>query len=303
MKIVIAGGSGFLGGELANFFKEQGYDVVIFTRGESRNKDGFQFVHWDATTLGDWTSELIGCDTLINLTGKSVDCRYTEENKKEIIRSRVDSTSILGEAIESMEYPPKTWINSSTATIYRHSEDKAMTEENCEYGDDFSMNVAKSWEQAFNASNTPQTRKLALRISLVLGKSGGVYPVMRRLAKFFVGGKMGSGRQVFAWIHIDDVKNLVKFCIENEGISGPVNCTAPNPPTNKGFLKMLRKSLKVPFGLPTPKFLLKLGGAIIGTESELVLKSRWVLPEKLIQAGYKFQYENPEDALENLAKK
>lgn len=303
MKVVIAGGSGFLGLELADLFKGQGKEVVIFTRGTSQSKDGIRFVHWDGTTLGNWTSELFDCSTLINLTGKSVDCRYTDENKKEIIRSRVDATAILGKAIEAMENPPKLWINSSTATIYRHSEDKIMTEANGEYGDDFSMGVAKAWENAFYASVTKETRKIALRISLVLGKNGGVYPVLKRLTKLLAGGKLGPGTQRFAWIHIDDLKSIVNFCIENESISGAVNCTAPETPTNKEFMKAMRKSLRVPFGLPSPKFLLKIGGALIGTESELILKSRWAVPEKLIKAGFVFKFDNANDALEDLSKK
>lgn len=300
MKVVIAGGSGFLGRELADHFKEE-HEVVIFTRGASKVVDNIKFIQWDASTKGDWIDEMEDVELLINLTGKSVDCRYTDENKKEIIRSRVESTHILGEVIETLKTPPRVWLNSSTATIYRYSEDKEMDEENGEIGNDFSMNVAKSWEVAFYKSNTPKTRKVALRISLVLGKSGGVYPVLRRLAKFGLAGKMGSGKQRFSWIHIQDLLRAIDFIIENENIEGPVNCTAPEIPTNGEFMKGLRKSLKVAIGIPQPKIMLKIGGFIIRTESELVLKSRWVIPRKLQDHGFKFQYSDPENALKKLS--
>lgn len=276
-KIVIAGGSGFLGQELASHFREMQNEVIILSRGPSRMKDNIKHVQWDGKNIDSWKDELEGSDVLINLTGKSVDCRYTEKNKNEIIRSRVDSTKALGKVVEKLSNPPKLWMNASTATIYRYSEDKKMTESDGEIGSDFSMNVAKAWEEAFNESVTPKTRKVALRISLVLGKSGGVYPVLRRLAKFGLAGKMGSGNQRFAWIHVDDIKRIVDFTISNDTISGPINCVAPTTPTNKEFLKELRKSLKAPFGIPQPKFLLKIGGMLIGTESELVLKSRWAI--------------------------
>jgi uncharacterized protein (TIGR01777 family) len=302
-KLVIAGGSGFLGRELAAYFKELNYNVVILTRGNAHDENGIKFVQWDASSIGNWTKELEGCDVLMNLTGKSVDCRYTDANKKEILRSRVDSTRILGQVLEGMENPPKLWMNSSTATIYRYSEDEEMTEYNGEYGNDFSMTVAKTWEAAFNESKLNQTRKVALRISLVLGKSGGVYPVLKRLAKFGVAGKMGSGKQRFAWVHIDELKSIAQYIIDHEAISGPVNCTVPGPITNKEFLKDLRKSIGVPFGIPQPKFLLKIGGVLLGTESELILKSRYAVPQVLLDAGYKFQYTEAPKALAQLAKK
>ena len=302
-KIVLAGGSGFLGIEFANYFKGLDYQVIILTRGNSRENDGVRFVQWDATTVGEWTKELEGCEVLFNLTGKSVDCRYTDANKKEILRSRVDSTRILGQVLEGMENPPSLWINSSTATIYKHSEDVMMTEENGEYGNDFSMTVAKTWEDTFYESKLAKTRKVAMRISLVLGKTGGVYPVLRRLAKFGIAGKMGSGKQRFAWVHVDELKSIAKFIIDNKSIVGSVNTTVPNPITNKEFLKELRKSLGVPFGIPQPKFLLKIGGVLLGTESELILKSRYAIPQVLLDAGYKFQYSEAPKALENLTKK
>lgn len=300
MKIVIAGGTGFLGKELVHFFEDRNYELVVLTRSENRSNGNIHFLQWDGKTMNSWVKSLIGSDIIINLTGKSVDCRYTEENKKEIMRSRVDSTRILQQAISELEVKPKVWINASTATIYRYSLDQLMTEEDEEYGNDFSMTVAKNWEDAFFDTEIPGVRKVALRTSLVIGKSGGVYPVLKRLAKFGLAGKMGSGKQKFAWIHIEDVLAIVDFIIQNNHISGPVNCTSTTSPTNIEFMKALRKSLKVPFGIPQPRFLLKLGALVIGTESELILKSRYVFPKKLIDAGFEFKFEDCKEALDDL---
>lgn len=302
MKIILAGGTGFLGKELVQHFEKEGNEIVVLSRGKSRQEGRINFIQWDAATKGEWEDYLVGADLVINLTGKSVDCRYTEENKREILNSRVNATRILQTAIEKLERKPKLWLNASTATIYRHSLDKVMTEDDGEYGNDFSMSVAQSWERAFFQKEMEGVRKVALRISLVVGKNGGVYPVLKRLAKFGVAGRMGSGNQKFAWIHINDVLRIVDFIIENEQITGPVNCTSTTTPTNSEFMKALRKSLKVPFGLPQPTFLLNLGAKIIGTESELILKSRYAYPKRLIDNGFQFNFEECGDALNHLSK-
>lgn len=302
MKVIIAGGTGFLGNELVHHFNQKNHQVYVLTRGENKQKGAIQYVHWDAKTKGEWCKVLEGADLLINLTGKSVDCRYTEENKRAILNSRVDATIALQKAVENLNQKPKLWLNASTATIYKYSLDKVMTEDNGEFGDDFSMTVAKSWENAFFENTIPDVRKVALRISLVVGKNGGVYPVLKRLAKFGLGGRMGPGIQRFAWIHIEDVIGIVDFLWENEQIQGPVNCTSVTSPTNADFMKALRKSLKVWFGIPQPVFLLKLGALIIGTESELILKSRYVYPQRLVDNGYAFKFENFQNALNDLSK-
>lgn len=300
MKIIFAGGTGFLGKELVQFFDHQQNELIVLTRGGNRKEGNVQYIQWDGKTKGSWIDCFNGTDVFINLTGKSVDCRYTEENKNLIMNSRINSTRILQEVVEKMDKKPTIWMNASTATIYRHSLDKQMTESNGEYGNDFSMTVAKTWEDAFFETEIPGVRKVALRTSLVIGKSGGVYPVLKRLAKFGLAGKMGSGKQKFAWIHIDDVLAIVEFIIQNKTISGPVNCTSTTSPTNAEFLKALRKTLNVPVGIPQPTFLLKLGAIVIGTESELILKSRYVFPEKLIDAGFQFKFEDCREALDDL---
>lgn len=301
--ILIAGGSGFLGKNLAQHYLEQGNKVIILGRGLKKEENGITFEQWDGKTHGNWSKWVDEAEIVINLTGKSVDCRYTEKNKKEILDSRIDSTKIIGEAISKSSTPPLLWINASTATIYRHSEDKIMTEENGEIGDDFSMNIAKAWEKEFYSHLTPKTRKVALRTSLVLGSNGGVYPVLSKLANLGLGGKQGSGKQKFAWLHIKDFASIVDFVIENENLKGSINTTAPSDIDNNEFMTKLRISHHVGFGIAQPVWLLKIGAVIIGTESELVLKSRWVAPKILLDHGYKFHFESIREALQDLKKK
>lgn len=298
-RIVIAGGSGFIGKAISKHFLCKNYEVIVLTRGKSCERDGVKFQQWDGKTLGDWSECLDGAELVINLTGKSVNCRYTEENKRLILSSRVDSTKVLGKAINKADSPPKLWINSSTATIYDYSLTKAMTEDGGDIGSDFSMSVAKAWEEAFFGSTTPKTRKVALRISLVLGEGEGVLPVLTKLSKLGLGGCHGNGKQKFAWIHIEDVLGIIDFVKENN-IEGPINCSTDTTINNKQFMAALRKSLGVSFGLPTPKFAMELGAMIMGTESELILKSRFVQPKKLLDAGCQFKFTDINDALMDL---
>lgn len=298
-KLIIAAGTGFLGQVLVNYFKDEYTEIVVLTRGKSQIKDNINYVNWDAKTLTGWEKHLENATVLINLAGKSVDCRYTDENKKEILASRVDSTAILNIAVLSCTNPPKHWLNSSTATIYRHSKDKQMTEENGEIGNDFSMNVAKTWEQTFFEVPTKNTLKTALRTSIVLGKNGGAFIPLKQLAQFGLGGKQASGNQFISWLHELDFARAIEFII-NENMTGVVNVVAPKPVQNKLFMKQLRSTLKMPIGLPTPKFLLEIGAKIIKTEPELVLKSRNVIPERLLEKGFRFEFDTLEKTFEDL---
>ena len=299
-KLIIAAGTGFLGEVLVNHFQDKFDEIVILTRGKSRVSNKIKFVNWDAKTLSGWELELENATVLINLAGKSVDCRYTEANKKEILSSRIDSTNVLNNAVLQCENPPKHWLNSSTSTIYRHSEDKQMTEENGEIGDDFSMNVAKSWEQAFFESQTPHTLKTALRTSIVLGKKGGAFIPLKKLTQFGLGGKQGNGNQFISWIHEEDFARAIEFVIDKQ-IIGVINIVSPQPVKNKIFMSKLRTQLNVPVGIPTPKLLLQLGAKIIGTEPELVLKSRNVIPERLLKNGFGFKFKTTDEAFKDLA--
>lgn len=297
-KILIAGGSGFLGKELFHYFKKTGNEIKILTRNPSQTHD----ILWDAKSLGDWTKWIDWADILINLTGKSVDCRYNQRNKDLIFASRMDSTKVLGEAVQFSQSPPETWINASTATIYIHSENEPMTEKNGKIGDDFSMSIAKNWEKVFFSKDHPQTRQIAIRTSIVMGKNGGAFPMIKKLTKFRMGGKQGNGKQMISWIHILDFCRAIEFLIANKEISGAINITAPNPVQNQIFMKSFKDLMGIKLGISQPEWMLNLGALLIGTETELLLKSRFVIPEKLMQAGFTWEYESHESCLDNLLK-
>jgi uncharacterized protein (TIGR01777 family) len=290
-KVVLAGGTGFIGEYFNKKFKELGYEVYIISRQK-------QHISWE-DQLGI-VEALEDTELLINLAGKSVNCRYNEANKNEIINSRVWTTTILGESIQACNNPPKIWMNSSTATIYRHAEDRPMTEENGEIGSGFSVNVATNWEKTFFSFDLPKTRQIALRIAIVLGKDGGVMTPFRNLVKFGLGGIQGTGNQKFSWIHVEDLFQIVLFLKDKEELSGVFNCSSPQPVSNRELMKELRKTMNAPFGLPSPKWMLEIGSLLIKTETELVLKSRWVLPERLEREGYTFTFKSLDKTLQDI---
>lgn len=298
-KLVIAAGTGFLGQVLVKHFKNKAEEIVVLTRGKSKVKNTVRYINWNAKSLTGWERELEDADALINLAGKSVDCRYTPKNKSAIMASRVDSTTILKKAVLQCINPPKHWLNSSTATIYRHSEDKQMDEVDGEIGFDFSMNVARMWEKAFFQVETPQTKKTALRTSIVLGKNGGAYVPLKKLAYLGFGGKQGNGRQFVSWIHEKDFARAVAFILDKE-MEGVVNVVSPTPVHNTDFMRTLREVKNIPFGIPIGRLLLRFGAKLIGTETELVLKSRNVIPKRLQENGFKFIYGDLEKALNKL---
>lgn len=298
-KMIIAAGTGFLGTVLIDFFKESYQEIIVLTRGKSEDKNNIQFVHWNAKSLTGWEEVLENADVLINLAGKSVDCRYTPENKAAILSSRIDSTRVLNEAVLQCKNPPKHFINSSTATIYRHSEDKQMDEYSGEIGDDFSMNIAKSWEKVFYEVHTDKILKTAVRTSIVLGKNGGAFIPLKRLTQLGFGGKNGNGNQFVSWIHELDFARAIAFIINNE-ITGSVNVVSPKPVRNVDFMRKLRQAVRIPFGIPITEIMLKIGAKIIQTEPELVLKSRNVIPKRLTENGFTFEYHDLEKAFKNL---
>lgn len=290
-KIVIAGGTGFIGKYLQEKFTALHYNVVIISRQKG-------YVQW--TEKSSLVEALDGAELLINLAGKSVNCRYNEMNKEEIVNSRTETTTLLGEAVGQCAKPPQLWINAGTATIYRHAEDRPMTESKGDIGNGFSVEVAKAWEKAFFQYQLPQTRQVLLRIAIVLGKNDGVMKPFINLVRFGLGGKQSSGNQMFSWIHIEDLFNIILFLSEHKERNGIFNVSAPVPIPNKTFMQKLRHAMHVKLGLASPKWLLKLGAFLIKTEPELVLKSRWVLPERLLHEGYEFQYPTIEKALSDL---
>lgn len=290
-KVVIAGGTGFIAEFFQKRFQESGYEVSIISRQK-------QHIHWDDKLSIQETLE--DAELLINLAGKSVNCRYNETNKQEIMNSRVTTTKILGEAVQSCSNPPELWVNSSTATIYRHAEDRPMKEAEGEIGSGFSVDVATKWEDAFFSFELPKTRQIALRIAIVLGKGGGVMTPYRNLVRFGLGGIQGSGKQLFSWIHIEDLFQIILFLREKKQLSGVFNTSAPQPVTNRELMHTLRKKLNTPFGLPAPKWLLEIGSVFIRTETELVLKSRWVIPDRLEREGYNFRFKTLDHTLQDI---
>lgn len=293
-KVVLAGGTGFVGKYLTQQFSNAGYEVIIISRQS-------EHVQWHDTK--GIIAAIDNSELLVNLAGKSVDCRYNKKNREEILKSRTETTKALGAAILQCENPPELWINSSTATIYRHAEDRPMSESTGEVGDGFSVGVGKSWEKAFFNFKLSKTRQVALRMAIVLGKNGGVMGPFMNLVRFGLGGRQGNGKQMFSWIHIADMYGIVVYLQRHKEMSGVYNCSSPNPVTNNILMKTLRRVMKMPFGLPTPKLLLKIGAVLINTETELILKSRWVVPERLIDEGYKFEYQSLEKAFYEIINK
>ena len=298
-KVIIPGGSGFIGHFMAHFFKEKNYEVVVLTRGNPKEENGIRYLNWDGKTFGDWTHEFEKAELVLNLAGKSVDCRYTSKNKKLITDSRVDSTAIVGKAIQACNIPPKVWMNMSTSTIYEHTvEGKANDEYEGIIGDDFSMGVAKAWERTFNDYHTPFTRRIILRTSIVLGKNGGAVKELLPLVKFGLGGKNGSGKQYVSWVCEEDMKRMIYFLLKNNNSEGIYNIVSPNPIRNVHFMKKIRKAVGVPIGLPATEWMIEIGTFFIRTESELVLKSRKVVPRRLLEEGFEFQYDELDKVLE-----
>ena len=295
-KLVLVGGNGFLGRHLRSHFEALGYQVVSISR------TGPGDVRWDARTLGPWAQELEGADLLVNLAGRSVDCRYNKANRRAILASRTESTRVLGAAVAACAQPPRVWLNSSTATIYADTPGSAPanTEAAGVVGEGFSVEIARAWEAAFAACPTPNTRKVALRMSIVLGPDGGAFPVMARLARLGLCSPQGSGQQWISWLHIRDFCRAVEFLAKADDLDGPVNLCAPNPLPNRDFNALLYQHLRPLLKLPQPRWLLEIGAFVLRTETELILKSRKVYPGRLLAAGFQFEYSTCAAAVEEL---
>jgi uncharacterized protein (TIGR01777 family) len=315
LRIVIPGGSGQIGSMLARHFQEQGHHVTVLTR--SPYTASWQTVHWDSETVGPWTEHLEGADVCINLTGRSINCRFTEANRAALYNSRINSTRLLNRVIASLNDPPKVWLNAATSTIYRHSIDKPMDEATGELGGNeliskhrrapkrwnFSVQLAKDWEAALFETETPRTRKIALRSAVTFSPvPGNAFAVFLNLVRFSLGGTQGNGCQYVAWIHEADYARAIDFLIAHDEISGPVNIVAPNPEPNREFMEALRDAYGMPNGLPAPALFIEIGAFFLRTESELVLKSNRVVPGRLLDAGFEFQFPDWRDAAEELVR-
>ncbi|TVU62845.1 TIGR01777 family protein [Paenarthrobacter nitroguajacolicus] len=290
--VVIAGASGFIGSYFQRRFLQEGWQVRTVGRDASADAQWYDD--------GAITKVLDGAELLVNLAGRSVNCRYDERHRRELLDSRVLTTRTLGRAVAACAEPPRTWINSSTGTIYRHADDHPQSEGSGELGSGFSVDVARAWENELEAAVVPGTRKVPLRMAIVLG-AGGVMSPLRNLARLGLGGHMGPGTQKFSWIHVEDLFRVVLFVHGQLGLSGPVNAATPQPVDNRELMSLVRRSMGVPFGVPTPSWLLEAGAVLIRTQTELVLKSRWVEPRKLLDAGFAFEYPSLAGALGEIA--
>ena len=314
-KIVIAGGTGFIGNAITNYFGREN-EIVILTRNvndqnnnahgkfviEKELRENVRLVQWNAKDAGAWCKEIDGCDIVINLAGKSVNCRYNEKNKQEIFDSRTNSTKAIGEAVRNAVVPPKLWINAASATIYPHATERPNDEYTTDFHNDFSVQVCKLWEKTFLEQRTAFTRKIVLRMAVTLGNDSVMIPYLN-LCKFGLGGKQGSGKQMYSWVHVEDICRAIEFIWDHKEMEGVFNVSSPNPVTNETFMRTLRKVTGQKFALPAYTWMLKIGAGLIGTETELLLKSRWVLPTKLLANGFTFKYAQLQTAFEEIIAK
>jgi uncharacterized protein (TIGR01777 family) len=311
MKIVIPGGSGQVGTILARAFHDDGHEVIVISRKATHGK--WPTIGWDGETLGSWADEIDGADVVINLAGRSVNCRYTPKNCREIIDSRVNSTRVVGEAIARARRPPRVWLQASTATIYSHRFDKANDEIDGIIGGNepnappkwrFSIEVATAWEKTADEANTPQTRKVLMRSAIVLSPDhGGIFDTVVGLVRHGLGGTAGSGDQYISWIHDKDFVRSVYWLIEHNELSGPANLAAPQALAQRDFMRILRDVWGTSIGLPATKLMLSIGAFFMRTETELILKSRRVAPRKLLDSGFAFEFELWEHAAADLCRR
>lgn len=308
MKVVIAGGSGQVGQILARDLSGTGDDVVILCRGGKVPMG--RAVAWDGRTIGPWAGEIDGADVVVNLAGRSVNCRYTDENLRAMMDSRVESTRVVGEAVASAARPPRVWLQMSTATIYAHRYDAPNDEASGIIGGDepevpdywgFSVKIAREWERALAEAPTPNTRKVALRTAMVMSPDrDGIFDVMLGLVRYGLGGSAAGGRQFVSWIHDRDFVGAVRFLIQHDDITGPVNLASPDPLPYRDFMAALREAWGTRLGLPATRWMLEIGAFLMRTDTELVLKSRRVVPGRLLDAGYAFAFSAWSEAARDL---
>ena len=312
MKIIIPGGSGQVGTVLARAFHTDGHEVVVLSR-KASDKFEWRVVQWDAKSLGDWTGEFEGADVVINLTGRIVNCRYNEENRRQIMDSRVDSTKAVGEAIINAKNPPRIWLQASTATIYAHRYDAPNDELTGIIGGDekgapdtwnFSIDVARTWEKTANEFDLPKTRLVLMRSAMTMSPDkDGIFDVMLGLVRKGLGGTAGNGRQYISWIHDLDFIRAVYWLIEHEELSGAVNISSPKPLPNREFMRIFREAWGTKIGLPATKLMLEIGAFFMRTETELILKSRRVVPTRLLESGFEFEFPEWKEAVKDLCQR
>ena len=303
--VVIAGGSGFLGVALAYHLSERGFSVTILSRNSPRPDGPWKFVKWDARTLGDWCECLNGADAVVNLAGRSVDCIKSPDHCDEILRSRVEATRVLGEAMRAVDSPPPVWVQMSTAHIYGDPPALICTEDSA-FGYGLAPDVGRAWEKQFGESVLPNQRGVVLRTSFVIGQDrgagGGALSRLRTVTRFGLGGKVGSGKQGMSWIHETDMNRIFEKAIVDSTMQGAYIASSPNPESQQDFMRSLRKSLGVPIGLPATEWMVRLGAHwLLRTDPELALYGRFVVPKRLVDSGFEFEFPDLNDAVKNLA--
>jgi uncharacterized protein (TIGR01777 family) len=314
MKVVMPGGTGHIGGFLSRALAEAGHDVLVLSRQDNLEfRRGVRTVRWDGRTLGAWAAELDGCDAVINLAGRSVNCRYTRSHLQSMMDSRVDSTRAVGEAIKRAGAPPRVWLQMSTATIYSHRLDAPNDEAAGIIGGGetdvpgywaLSVDIAKAWELAQQEVTTPHTRKVALRTAIVMSPDrGGAFDLLLRMVRLGLGGTVAGGAQFVSWIHDQDMVRAVEFLLDFEDLDGPINLAAPNPLPQRDFMRTLRAARGVHIGLPATNWMAELGAFILRSDTELLLKSRRVTPGRLLDADFSFRFPNWRDAAHDLVQR
>ena len=298
-RVVLAGGSGFLGRALAKGLRSRDYEVVVLTRSPRRQTDAIKDVLWDGKNSGEWIQSLDGAAAVVNLAGRSIQCRYTPENLRELVASRVDSVLTIAAAMNQVVRPPRAWVQAGAIGFYGDPKER-LCDENSQVGSDTLAEICQPWEAAFNSASAPKTRRALLRIGFVLGRDGGALPVLAGLAKWFLGGTVGGGKQFISWIHVGDLSRIFVEAIERDDLAGTFNAVGPNPVTNREFMRELRRALHRPWSPPAPEWAVKLGARLMGTEPSLALAGCRVAPKRFLEAGFKFQFPEPSGALKNL---
>jgi uncharacterized protein (TIGR01777 family) len=269
-----------------------GFETLVLGRGSTD-------LRWDGKTLGTWAEAVDGADAVINLTGKNISCRHTQANRREILQSRVDSVRVLGEAIARCSAPPKLFVQASGVGYYGDTGER-VADETCSPGHDFPAEVCRQWEGAFDALQLPSTRKIILRLGVVLGRDGGALPMLEKLTRWFLGGAVGNGRQFLSWIHVADLVTMFCSAIEQTQSAGVFNATAPQPVTNSEFMRELRRALHRPWSPPVPAPLARIGAAAMGTDGDLALTSCRCVPRRILEQGFRFQFPKLRDAFADL---
>jgi len=298
-RIILAGGSGFLGQSLAKTLCEKGNEIIILGRAASHQAQWARHAQWDGRTMGEWASLLDGAQAVVNLTGRSVNCRHTPENRREIINSRGNSVRVLGEAIAQTSHPPAVFVQASSLAIYGDP-GELWCDEDAAYGEGFLEDVCLRWEGAFDAIRAPGMRKIVLRIGVALDAEQGALPVLARLTRWFLGGAVGHARQYISWIHIADLNRMFVEAIEKNDLAGVCNACSPNPATNAEFMRELRRALHRPWSPPVPAWAIQIGARLMGTEASLALTGRRCRPKRFQESGFRFEFPDLRLALADL---